>query len=357
MRRLLSLTLLLGFILVCPKTFGQTPRSLDAALKQPSEWYGTKEAKRIGETVLLHQRDSGGWHKNQEMTAPLTDAVRAKLLQDKALNDATIDNGATTEQLIYLAKVFRATQDTRFRGAFQKGLDYLLRSQYPNGGFPQFYPNPTGYRKHITFNDNAMVNVLNLLDAVANRTADYGFVEQSVRERCQVAVSKGIDCILNTQVVVNGNKTVWCAQHDSVTLKPAPARTYEKISLSGSESVGIVRFLMKRRNPTAEVREAIEAAIAWFQRSKLTGIRVVQKPDQTLPKGYDRVVIADESAPPLWARFYALETNKPIFCGRDGVIREKLEQIEHERRVGYSWYVDSPAKLLSEDYPRWKRQP
>ena len=44
--------------------------------------------------------------------------------------------------------------------------------------------------------------------------------------------------------MVNGRRTVWCAQHDETTLRPAGARTYEHASLSGYESVGIVRFLM-----------------------------------------------------------------------------------------------------------------
>jgi PelA/Pel-15E family pectate lyase len=55
-----------------------------------------------------------------------------------------------------------------------------------------------------------------------------------------------------------------------------------------------------------------------------------------------------------WARFYELDSNEPFFCGRDGVKKKKLEEVEFERRVGYAWYNESPAKLLSEDYPKWK---
>jgi len=102
------------------------------------------------------------------------------------------------------------------------------------------------------------------------------------------------------------------------------------------------------------VVEAIESAVAWLEQAQLRGIRVVEKPEPALPKGYDKVVIEDASAPPIWARFYEIGTDRPIFSGRDGVIRYRLAEIEHERRVGYAWYTDAPAKLLSEDWPAWR---
>ncbi|MBW3622544.1 MAG: pectate lyase [Armatimonadetes bacterium] len=255
------------------------------ALGQKADWYGGPEAIRIAENVVLHQRDSGGWPKNQELAASLTESERTEVLRQKGRADSTIDNGATVEEMTFLAKVYNATKREPYRRAFLKGLDFLFAAQYPNGGWPQFYPNPTGYHRHITFNDGAMIGVMTLLRDIARNEPDYRFVEKSRRQRAGEAVRKGIDCTLKTQVRANGKRTVWCAQHDSVTLEPAPARTYEKASLSGSESVGIVRFLMGIEKPGPEVIEAIEAAIRWFEAAKLTGIRVAQKPDSTSPGG------------------------------------------------------------------------
>jgi len=62
----------------------------------------------------------------------------------------------------------------------------------------------------------------------------------------------------------------------------------------------------------------------------------------------------DPAAPPLWARFYQIGTDTPIFSGRDGVIRRNLADIEHERRTNDAWYGDWPAELLQRDYPAWK---
>jgi PelA/Pel-15E family pectate lyase len=334
----------------------QTTVAWSACLRQPPGWYASAEAARIADNVLLYQRDNGGWKKNVDMARPLSEADRAALIRDQGKDESTIDNGATHTQLVYLARVYSAGKQERFKTAFLRGLEYLLAAQYPNGGWPQYYPLRSGYYSHITFNDDAMVGVLSLLRNVARKEADYAFVNDARRVKAEQAVQKGIACILKCQVTVSGKKTVWCAQHDEKTLVPAPARSYEKISLSGSESVGIVRFLMGIERPSQEVREAIESAVAWLREAALHGIRVEQKPDLAAPKGYDRVVVQDAAAPPIWARFYEIGTNRPLFCGRDGVIKYSLKEIEYERRNGYAWYVSSPDRLLSHDYPAWKRE-
>ena len=319
------------------------------AQKKPDEWYASAEALRIADNVLLFQRDSGGWPKNIDMGKPLNEADRAALLRQKKEIDSTIDNGATYTQLSFLARVYTAQHQERYRESFLKGLDYLFKAQYANGGWPQFYPHLSGYYKHITFNDDAMIGVMKLLHDVAGHKPAYEFVDAGRRASAAQAVEKGIECILRTQVVVNGKKTVWCAQHDEVTLAPAPARKFEVISLSGGESVGIVRFLMSIKDPSPAVVEAIEGAIAWFEETQLRGIKWVEN-------GFDRVVVKDAAAGPIWARFYEIGTNRPIFAGRDGVVKYDVAQIEHERRVGYNWYVDEPAKLLQKEYPAWRKK-
>ena len=319
------------------------------AQKKPDEWYASAEALRIADIVLLFQRESGGWPKNIDMGKPLDDNDRRNLLRQRKKNDSTIDNGATYTQLSFLARVYTAQKHERHREAFFKGTDYLLKAQYPNGGWPQFYPNLSGYYRYITFNDDAMIGVMKLLRDVAAATPVYAFVDEARRIASMRAVEKGIECILKTQVVVNGRRTVWCAQHDEVTFAPAGARNFEAISLSGGESVGIVRFLMSIKDPSLAVVEAIEAAIAWFEQTQLKGIKWIEKNN-------DRVVVKDPEGGSIWARFYEIGSNRPIFVGRDGVVKYSVAEIEHERRTGYAWYVEEPAKLLTKEYPGWKEK-
>ncbi len=144
-------------------------------------------------------------------------------------------------------------------------------------------------------------------------------------------------------------------QHDEIDFRPRPARTFELASLSGSESVGIVRLLMSLDRPSTDVIAAVEAAVAWFESARLDGIRVVQQDDARSPSGKNKVVIKDPAAPPLWARFYEIETNRPLFADRDGVARYELSEIGYERRNGYAWYGSWPQRLLERDYPAWKQ--
>ena len=323
---------------------------------QPPAWYRSAEAVRVADQVLLYQRRSGGWPKNIDMARALTDAERRELTTAAADTDSTIDNGATTTQVRFLARVYDATRSIRFRASFEAGFDYLLAAQYPNGGWPQFFPLRDDYSRHITFNDDAMVRVMEVLRDAAEGGAPFGFVDAPRRARAREAVRRGIAFILRAQVRVQGRLTAWCAQHDEVTLAPAKARTYEHPSLSGSESVGILRFLMSLPSPSADVEAVVEAGVAWLRESQLSGIRVERRADESLAGGFDRVVVRDPAAPPIWARFYEVGTNRPIFSGRDSTIRYDMASIEHERRVNYAWYGYWPAELLARDYPEWKKR-
>jgi PelA/Pel-15E family pectate lyase len=312
------------------------------------------EDRRIAEMILLYQRDSGGWPKNYERSRRLSEEDIRKLRAEKKRDDSTFDNGATHSELRHLARAFNQTDDKKFKEGFLKGLDFVLAAQYENGGWPQNHPKPGGYHAHITFNDDAMIGIMQLLKAVVHDGKTYAFVDPRRRGRCEAAIRQGVQCILRCQVVVEGRKTAWCAQHDAGTLAPAKARSYELPSLSGSESVGIVKFLMEIEKPSPDVIDAIQGAITWFEEAKLEGIRLVKKSDPSAPGGHDRVVVNDPSAPSLWARFYRIGDNKPIFCSRDGVPKDTLAEISHERRNGYSWLGNRPASLLSKHYPEWR---
>jgi PelA/Pel-15E family pectate lyase len=175
------------------------------------------------------------------------------------------------------------------------------------------------------------------------------FVDEERRLKAEKAVEKAMPLILKTQVEVSGKKTVWAAQYDEATLKPAPARKFEPVSLTAGESIGIVRFLMYDSKPTQAAIHAIESAITWYRANKIEGIRWDTK-------SKEHAVVKDKNAPPIWARFYEIETMKPIFIGRDAVIKYDVMEIEAERRNGYAWYVSEPNELLEKDYPKWKEK-
>jgi len=325
-------------------------------LQQEPDWYGSAEAVRIAENVLLYQRSTGGWPANVDMTRELTEKEKNQVRAAKNKEDSTLDNGATHTHLRYLAKVFNATKQERFHEAFLKGLDYLLKSQYANGGWPQAYPWLRGYSKFITFNDGAMIGAITVLRDIAENEPAYSFVDENRCKKAHEAIQKGIECILKCQIVVDGKHTAWCQQHDDKTFEPRPARRFEPAAITACESVGIVEFLMSIDNPRQEIIKAVQNAVAWFDQVKLKGIRQIDRPDESSDTGYDKVIVKDTTAPPIWARFYEIGTNRPIFGDKDGSVHYAMSEISLERRTGYAWYGDWPADLLARNYPLWQKK-
>ena len=314
----------------------------------------TDEAKRIADNLVLYQLESGAWQKNVYFPAEITAEHKKEISANKKhVEWGTIDNGSTTTEIIYLSKMYNVIRDEKYKKAALKGIEYLLEAQYENGGWPQFYPNAKGYARHITYNDNAMVNVMRVLQDIFEYDPLYWYVPTSLREKAKTAFDKGVQCILATQVVQDGKPTVWCAQHDFETLAPAKARAYELPSLSGQESDNIVLLLMDIPNPSPEIVAAVENAIAWFEKSKIEGIRLEYYRNDEGKRDYR--VVACEKCPVLWARFYELDTNRPFFCDRDGIKKYDVSQIGHERRTGYSWYNNDGRSDLTR-YKMWKRE-
>ena len=317
-------------------------------LKNPDDWFRGAEAKVIAVNVLSYQSDLGGWPKN-------TDTTSAPYAGDRKQLKGTFDNSATTDELRFLARIFNATKEENYRRAIDKGIDHILQAQYPTGGWPQYYPPPKSYHRHITFNDDAMVRLMEFLREVYESNT-FKFVSAEKKASARKAFDRGIVCILKCQIRVNGKLTAWCAQHDETDLSPRPGRSYELVSSSGAESVKIVRLLMSIDHPDAEMVAAIDGAVTWFESVKLAGIRIEVRPDAKSPKGTDKVVVQDAAAPALWARFYEIGSNRPIYSDRDGVAKWNLAELGYERRNGYAWLGSWPRQLLERDYPAWKKK-
>jgi pectate lyase len=339
------LTLIVSVVSACTASAASGPLHY---LKKPDAWFAGDEARRVAANILSYQSDLGGWPKN-------VDTTRAPFTGERKELKPTFDNDATTDELRFLARIYNATKDEGYRTAFEKGVDYILQAQYPTGGWPQFHPPGDKYHRHITFNDNAMVRLMEFLWEVYGSDA-CAFVDADRRKAARTAFDRGTLCILKCQIKVEGKLTAWCAQHDEKDYGPRPGRSYELVSLSGAESVGVVRLLMSLDDPSPEVVRAVEGAVAWFEAAKSTGIRQVLEKDEKSPTGKNKVVVKDADAPPMWARFYEIGTNKPIFADRDGVAKHDLADIGYERRNGYGWLGYWPEKLLAEEYPAWKKK-
>lgn len=330
-------------------------RRYNAMRETKKEFFKTEQARLIGDQILDYQRVTGGWPKNIDMAKPMTHEERQQVLNDKSRrDDSTTDNDATNMQMTYLARLYQATKSKKYREAFCQGVEYLLSGQYDNGGWPQFWPGMRGYQVHITFNDDAMVNTMEMLRDIYLQKAPFDgkLTDKALRQKAIKAFNKGVECILKCQIVKDGKPTVWCQQHDRVTFEPRPARAFELSSYSSNESARIVAILMEIPNPSEEIKRAIRGAMQWFDTYKLTGLKVVRKGEFGSPFRTTELVKDPDATTPLWARYYDLEFCEPFVCDRDGVPRRHLWEIGTERRNGYSWYSERSA-FIYPLYEKW----
>lgn len=352
---------------------GETPpppplaaKKTNIALNAEASWYKTPEAKAIADTIVSFQTPTGGWSKNQDRAGP------KRVRGQRYSNDAetmhkgtgnfdepkdpywtfvgTLDNGATWSEMRFLAHIqaaYPAKEGNIYRKSILKGINYLLLAQYPNGGWPQIYPLEGGFHDGITFNDEVVSEAADFLFDVAEGKNDFSFVPKSLRQKALEASNRAVNVILDAQVVVNGQKTIWPQQVDALTLEPISARNYEMRSLASSESTSILLYLMRQENPSEKLKTAVHAGVAWLKDRAIYGYAFTKVSDEE-----GRKLIAKEGAGPLWSRNYDIKTFKPIFGDWDKNIYSDVNEISKGRRNGYSWYNNMPQKAIKA-YEAW----
>lgn len=323
--------------------------------------YSIDDFEKIADNILTYQRFNGGWPCNWDPLRVLSPEEREGEEKNYFDTDTTFDNRTTYTHVEYLAEVFNRTGKHIYEEAVKRGINFILSAQYANGGFPHSYPDPVGYRPHITFMDDVMVGVLKTLDRVSMGTTPFGFLSQGLRDAARAASQRGLECVLRLQIRVDGRPAGWAGQYDEESLTPTTGRSYELPSLVSAETVQVTRYLMGMKEPSPEIREAVEGSVHWLERSRINGIRVETVEIEPVQYQYyvaktDRKVVLDPNAPPIWARFYEIDTNRPFMANRDGVKVYSLAEVFHERRVGYGWYTTAPARLLEKEYPLWRQR-
>lgn len=337
------------------------PRDRDAA------FYRSPEARHIADTILSFQLPNGGWSKNLDMSGParlrgqsyMADNLSKHLSPDDfdAPRDplwnyaGTLDNDATNTELHFLALVAKALpgdQAEPYEGSFVRGVEYLLHAQFPNGGWPQVWPLEGGYHDAITFNDNAVTESASLLTGVAE--GQHPFVPAPLRTQAGRAAEHAVECILKTQIVLDGKRTIWAQQHDALTLKPVSGRNFEPAALSTGESSDALIYLMELPHPNPEVQAAIRAGVLWLKQHEIH--------DRKWSGGRDtpggRQLTASPGAAAIWARYYSLETQRPVFGDRDKTIHDNVNELTLERRNGYAWYSAGPQEAIDR-FDAWAR--
>ena len=342
----------------------------DYAAHLDERFLKTAEAARIAQNVMDWQLDSGGWPKNVPMHDRLSAKERRAVLAMKGERKlGTIDNAATFTELKFLARMYKARKECKIEsvkckvgesdecrlyiGAVERGIEFLVGMQYPNGGWPQCDPAKVGYWHQITYNDGAMVNAMNMMRDVYEGRAPFDIpIPDELRAKCRRAFDRGIECILKTQIRQDGKLSLWCQQHDRDTLAPCVGRSFELPAVCTYESADIVALLMDvdaTRYPAetaARIRESIEGAVAWYKAHAIRGYRVedgFRREDGIVTSRLVRVPEAESN--PLWCRYYTLEDNRPFTGRRDGTMNFDFSELERGENMSYKWFSDVGTRV------------
>ncbi len=272
------------------------------------------------------------------MARPLRDADA----RPRHRADSTIRRSTTARRHArceFLARVSAASATRAFAS--------LSRHRLPAGGaVPQrrlaaVLPAPDDYSRHITFNDDAMIGARRCCAVAAGKPRSRARPARRAAPRTpwrgRMRDSRGAD---PRQRPVDG--LVPAARRE--TLAPAGAGpTSTRRSAAGDRD--IVGFLSDRKpRPDVAADRRRSGLAARRANPRLADGTPARSPAAATTSCWWRI-----RPRPVWARFYEHRTNRPIYSGRDGIIRYRLAEIEIERRTGYSWIGPYAQELLSEE--------
>jgi hypothetical protein len=240
-----------------------------------------------------------------------------------------LDDNTTQANIRLLMRVDRELnfKDPKIHEAALFALDMLLKSQYPNGAWPQRFnrlPDMSGhtvkrasypeswprtwpgdvYQGHYTFNDNSIAdNIDTLLEA--HRIYN--------DRRYLAAAEKGGDfCIL---AQMPDPQPGWAQQYDR-DMHPAWARRFEPPSVTGGESQSVMKILLVLYRETGNKKylEPLPRALAYYRKSLLP-------PVTGTPSEIRRRACPGNT--PCLARYFELKTNRPLYITKGTRINVK----------------------------------
>lgn len=327
-----------------PSTDPQVSKLLDTYRKMGDLKHFNTDQDRYAKNIISWQMPHGGFglHDASFYEAPWDGEKSRSEWKSKGRELGNFDDYATVAEIRFLAMVFTQTSDSvlkaQIKASIERGLQFIFMSQYTNGGWPQVYPKryKNSYSNNVTLNDDAMIRTMVLLSDILASLPPFheDLVAPATRERIYPRLASAVSYLLNAQIRNDNVLTIWSSQYYPSSFSPAPARSYELVSKSGKESVGVLAFLMNWPDQSESVKASVAGGVAWYQSNKVENL--------VLREGE----FSEEIGAELWYRFYDVNSNIPFFAGRDGIKKYDLASIEEERRKGYSWGSNYASKVL-----------
>ncbi|MHC4743537.1 MAG: pectate lyase [Planctomycetota bacterium] len=269
------------------------------AWKATGDKFYFEAAKEVAKALVWGQREIGGWDHRVDVSHLTGDAktpVRKK-------GRCTFDDNITQGALKFLIEADSEIDERWLSEGVELGLEFMLRSQYENGGWPQWYPLRGGYHDYYTFNDNS---INDCIDVMLKAHKAYG------KDEYLTCARRGGDFIIASQLP--RPQAGWAQQYDR-DMKPAWARRFEPPGVCSLVTARNIRTLAQLYLYTKDDKYLlpIPAAIEWLDKSKISGN--------------------------FWARLYEVKTNRPIYGDREdgNKIHYDYEKVSLKERTSYGW--------------------
>ncbi len=222
---------------------------------------------------------------------------------------ASLDDRTSQGAINFMMEIAAMTGDRDYHESARKGLDFLLAAQYPQGGWPQLFPpGSSGYHRYLTLNDGASTNAMATLLQGDRQYEDQRYLD---------SVLRAAQWLIDFQLPEPHQG--WAQQY-TLEGKPAAARWFEPAACCSSCTAHVIRALMEVYLETGQkgYLSPIPTAIEWLRQSEIRS--------------------------GIWARFYEIGTNRPIYVSEDRKVVYEAENL----RPGYAWEVGAPASAIDE---------
>ena len=287
---------------------------LDAYHATGDEYY-YESARCVALCIIQGQLPCGGWNYVFDMEPEdslknwyATIGRQAWRLEEfqHYYGNATFDDGATKHCAEFLLRIYLEKKDETFGRPLRKAIDFMLESQYDNGGWPQRYPlmydhpfkGKADYTSFITLNDNVMVDNIDFL----------------LQCYTSLGMSQLRDPILKAMWLLRDLQQPkpyagWADQYTPGDLKPAHARSYEPKAVNTGTTIAMIEKMMEFYRITGDKSflQGIPDAIDFLESQRLS---------DTLTEQVRRTPLQVDEF--LMPRFINPDNGQPLYVHRKG---------------------------------------
>lgn len=274
--------------------------------------YYLHRAEQVAVALAQGQHPSGGWNYFIDFDPGGLPAYYENFFSKcwgwqeylKPRSNCTFDDYSTTEATRFFLRLNAVAPSAQQRAVLDNTLEHILRAQYPDGGWPQRFPDAEAdhdYSADRTFNDEVAYDCITVLLEAAERLGD---------PRYREAALAGMDFFIRAQLPTP--QAGWAQQYDA-DLKPTWGRPFEIGTVCSSQTVENILHLFEFFTITGDAKylAPVPAALDWLEVSRLPGVT-----------GYTHT------------GFYEMGTNRPVYILQTGTTIADVRYTETFEKAG-----------------------